>query len=700
MITSLSPVRFAPLSVDADGDSIPDAPAAATQAAPTAAETVVISGTVNVQESSWWDSFVNWLIPDDAAETVGEASTSSPTLACGFFVGATAPEDDQDASTDADADVDIDADGDTIPDGDDGDDDGPEDIQPEDIQPEDVPDGEDGDVNRTCDNPPGVFNLEDPSNGSSSASLIPNFNWSDSARVDAGDSVSYTVEIDDASDFLTPLRTYSDIPDSNYLTPAPLANGTTYYWRVTARDLCSRETPSTPDYYSFTTIEFCATPPSTFALSLPGDGAASVSVTPTFDWVDSTDPDAGDSVSYRLEIDTDNTFPAPIIFNVPSGSTYTVDPADALANDTTYYWRVYAVDGCGNRVRSSNAYYSFHTEPSCIWTPYITPETDFTNPAIEKTNTVARSGSVFLAEDYDAFTYKYEANVLPGADGWTEEAPSGWTAPTPEINPAGVLHASSIGINDTARWRRNCGFDNPTGWLAEAFLDAETVESTSVFDSPLVITPRDGTRWMRLRIYTDRIEALGASTTILGSHAIGTTGYFGLRIAGQGNNIDIYLNDGFNDFTTPVISGSWMTDTTTSQDVFFGDSGVDDDSEYRMDYLYCFNGGRTLPLEISGNIIGDMIDAGLINNVGSGAVLRWAQNLPAGTATSAEVFAASTPARPSTACASGLSNNTGEVIPGTCTGQYIWWKINLFASIARDQGPEIQSVVLEHQSCE
>ncbi len=120
--------------------------------------------------------------------------------------------------------------------------------------------------------------------------------------------------------------------------------------------------------------------PTAFSLVSPGalapwNGTDTVNTITTFDWEDAIDPDA-DNVSYNLLIADDNSFTDFTRANsdgtctvrsgvylqqeLTSSSTY-VDSIAALCDNTTYYWKVEAVDAFG-LITTSNQVFVFHTD--------------------------------------------------------------------------------------------------------------------------------------------------------------------------------------------------------------------------------------------------------------------------------------------------------------------------------------------------
>ncbi|GAB4582002.1 MAG: hypothetical protein Fur0022_47540 [Anaerolineales bacterium] len=85
-------------------------------------------------------------------------------------------------------------------------------------------------------------------------------------------------------------------------------------------------------------------------LSLPANGATSVPVQPTFTWT-------GDAPSYTIEIATDMGFTNIVDTATVTSPTYT--PLAPLTGNTTYYWRVFATNTCGDSAFSAT--FSFTT---------------------------------------------------------------------------------------------------------------------------------------------------------------------------------------------------------------------------------------------------------------------------------------------------------------------------------------------------
>jgi Dockerin type I domain/Bacterial TSP3 repeat len=96
--------------------------------------------------------------------------------------------------------------------------------------------------------------------------------------------------------------------------------------------------------------------PSTPGLISPSDGAPNVSITTTLDW-----SDVSGTTSYDVQVCSDNSCSSIVNSGNITGSQWTVSPA--LSLHTTYYWRVRAINSCGDS--SWSDIWSF-TTAACI----------------------------------------------------------------------------------------------------------------------------------------------------------------------------------------------------------------------------------------------------------------------------------------------------------------------------------------------
>jgi len=177
---------------------------------------------------------------------------------------------------------------------------------------------------------PSQVTLVLPADAATGVPVAPTFTWD-------AESIATTYELDVATDnsFTTDLQQFTGITDTSKSITG-LANSTTYYWRVRAVNVGGNGTWST--VRSFTTI--IATPAQVTLVS-PNDAATNVSITTSLSW-----NSVSGASTYELDVATNNTFTTGL--QQFTGITDTSRLMSTLANSTTYYWRVRAVNAGGN----------------------------------------------------------------------------------------------------------------------------------------------------------------------------------------------------------------------------------------------------------------------------------------------------------------------------------------------------------------
>jgi uncharacterized repeat protein (TIGR02543 family) len=107
-----------------------------------------------------------------------------------------------------------------------------------------------------------------------------------------------------------------------------LANNTTYYWRIKAKNPGGESAWST--HRSFTTI---VATPGIPSLIYPAHNVSGVELTPTLQWSAVTG-----ASSYSVQVDDQSTFASPVLSVAVTGTSQ----AATVSNGTKYYWRVNA----------------------------------------------------------------------------------------------------------------------------------------------------------------------------------------------------------------------------------------------------------------------------------------------------------------------------------------------------------------------
>ena len=183
----------------------------------------------------------------------------------------------------------------------------------------------------SMNNPPSIPSSPKPSDNSSNQPLTLTLSWE--CDDPDGDSLTYDVYFETSDVSMSEIA--SDHKGST-LTKSNLAYGTTYYWKVVAKDSkgATRESP----VWRFSTINRA---PNTPSFPSPPDNSSNQPLTLTLSW-ECDDPD-GDSLTYDVYFETSDVSMSEIASD-HKGSTLT---KSNLAYGTTYYWKVVAKDSKG-----------------------------------------------------------------------------------------------------------------------------------------------------------------------------------------------------------------------------------------------------------------------------------------------------------------------------------------------------------------
>ncbi|MCD6413464.1 MAG: hypothetical protein J7L54_04905, partial [Elusimicrobia bacterium] len=183
--------------------------------------------------------------------------------------------------------------------------------------------------------------------------LVPTLSWT--AASDSDDAVtSYLVEVATHTDLSGDVTYRVNVNATNWAIPANLANGTTYYWRVSARDRCGVLTASAQA--KFFTDDTAPSQVVNFAASAAG-------TTVSLNWDDAVDNESGIAgydlfrATYTGFTYTDNSYR----INTSTAIT-TSDYSDTgLTRGLTYYYRVKAVNNAGTQGVAS--------DETSVWVP-------------------------------------------------------------------------------------------------------------------------------------------------------------------------------------------------------------------------------------------------------------------------------------------------------------------------------------------
>ena len=176
---------------------------------------------------------------------------------------------------------------------------------------------------------PAPFVLLSPGNGASGQGTSGTLSWQASSG--AG---QYDVYLGTAN----PPAIIAANQSATTFSYSGLANNTTYFWKVIAKN-AGGSTTASGSPWSFTTVAVTAVPPTPILVS-PANGSTGQSTSLTLAW----NPSSGAS-SYRLQVATTSSF-AHIVDDIMVlfGTSY---PIVGLVANTSYYWRVSAKNAAG-----------------------------------------------------------------------------------------------------------------------------------------------------------------------------------------------------------------------------------------------------------------------------------------------------------------------------------------------------------------
>ncbi len=198
--------------------------------------------------------------------------------------------------------------------------------------------------------PPSKATNPSPSNGATNQSINIDPSWSNSDG-----ATSYNVYF--GTDPTPDIGEYKGNQSGTSYNPGTLSYGTTYYWRIDAKNSAGT---TTGNVWHFTT-ESQVTLPNAATNPNPSNGATNQSIT-----VDPSWSNGGGATSYDVYFGTDPTPDSGEYKGNQSGTSY--NPG-TLSYNTTYYWRIDAKNSAG-------------TTTGDIWR--LTTEADPTNVAIDE----------------------------------------------------------------------------------------------------------------------------------------------------------------------------------------------------------------------------------------------------------------------------------------------------------------------------
>jgi hypothetical protein len=291
---------------------------------------------------------------------------------------------------------------------------------------------------------PAAPTLATPANAATGIAVAPTLTWGTVTG-----AVTYRVQLSTISTFAT------TVADDSTLTVGTkaitgLANSTTYYWQVNAKN--AGGTSAWSGIFSFTTVPVTSGVPT---LTSPSDAATGIAIAPTLTW-----GTVAGAVTYRVQLSTVSTFAT----TVADDSTLTVGTKaiTGLTNSTVYYWRVNSKNSGGTSAWATA--FSFTT---IIAAPATAPT--LTAPANAATG-ISVTPTLTWGTVAGAATYRVQLSTI-STFASTVVDDSTLTAGSKTIS-------SALTLNVTYYWRVNA--KNAGGTSAWSALSSFTTASTGV----------------------------------------------------------------------------------------------------------------------------------------------------------------------------------------------------------------------------
>lgn len=184
----------------------------------------------------------------------------------------------------------------------------------------------------TATSAPAVPTPSIPAAGALDVSVYTSLAW-----LPAEGALTYRLQLSTSPDFSTTLVDDATLTGTSFTPAAPLAQATTYYWRLSATNPVGTSAFSATR--SFTTGLAPTGPPSPPILLTPVQFAAGLGLTPTLSW----NPSAT-ATSYHVQVSTTPEFATMVTDDSLAGTSLAIGP---LSGGTAYYWRVRAINQLG-----------------------------------------------------------------------------------------------------------------------------------------------------------------------------------------------------------------------------------------------------------------------------------------------------------------------------------------------------------------
>ncbi|HLA99972.1 MAG TPA: fibronectin type III domain-containing protein, partial [Bacteroidota bacterium] len=181
-------------------------------------------------------------------------------------------------------------------------------------------------------NPPAAPTLSSPADGDTTVPPVPTLIWLGDAHVD-------TFQVQVAADAaFTSLLSDTSTTGTTY-QPAPLANCSTFYWRVRGKNVSGTGPYSSRNFRVTRALSSAPT------LLVPADGTINVDEVTILTW-----QAEACAFQYRVEVAADSLFTVMVADQTVSATSLTIGPLDG---NTVHYWRVRGVNNLGQGTPSA-----------------------------------------------------------------------------------------------------------------------------------------------------------------------------------------------------------------------------------------------------------------------------------------------------------------------------------------------------------
>ncbi len=381
------------------------------------------------------------------------------------------------------------------------------------------------------------------------------------------------------SDYVSSISAFnSRDSDWNGTFPTGAPDGTYWVgWIIDAYDNVTEfDESNNTAYKSSYQLVVCNVPPSAPTLYSPADGSTTNDTTPFFDW-----GSVSGASSYQIQVDDFSSFLTPVISQTTSSSYYI--PSSALA-DGTYYWRVRALNSCGDGPWSSAWQFEIGPVPD---TPALSSP-EHGSDTCDDTPTFSW-GSASGADSYTIQVDNNSSFISPEINDTTPGSSTSYTPASALAHDAYFWRVRATNTYGNSPWSSiwnldilNCTITEPTGLTANAVsqnqIDLTWTDNSSDEDSFSIERSPDGASgWVE-------VGTVPSDTTTYNDTGLGCNANYYYRVrarAGTDQYSDYSNVDGATTQACSLSAPMPLTATTVSEiqiDLTWTDNSTDEDS--------------------------------------------------------------------------------------------------------------------------